>query len=234
LKRNSSYTLSFITYKHPLIFCIYNIEYKNKAKKYHNNACQLFNLMLLEMAIALKHTEAKKSVSMTTTTIAIAILATALAFPTMTTVSFAQSSGNDFQEFTECLFNDVGGSSATAQDVEDVLQGNSADVTEQEIRDCFSPIYNEGSGDSTGSSSSYNDDDEDSSSDYDDNNDRDGTSNSNNNSDDEEDSTEETDSTDNTDSTEGDDTTDSTDSTDTSGDNEDTTSGNTEDPESSN
>jgi hypothetical protein len=48
--------------------------------------------MLLEMAIALKHTEAKKSVSMTTTTIAIAILATALAFPTMTTVSFAQSS----------------------------------------------------------------------------------------------------------------------------------------------
>jgi hypothetical protein len=227
LKRNSSYTLSFITYKHPLIFYIYHIEYKNKAKKYHNNPCQLFNLMLLEIAIALKHTEAKKSVSMTTTTIAIAIIATALAFPTMTTVSFAQSSGNDFQEFTECLFNDVGGSSATAQDIEDVLQGSSADVTEQEIRDCFSPIYNDGSGDNTGSSSSYNDDDEDSS------NDRDGTSNSNNNSDDEEDSTEETDSTDNTDSTEGDDTTDSTDSTDTSG-NKDTTSGNTEDPESSN
>jgi hypothetical protein len=141
---------------------------------------------------------------MTTTTIAIAIIATALAFPTMTTVSIAQSSGNDFQEFKDCLFSDVGGSSATAQDIEDVLQGNSEDVTEQEIRDCFSPIYNDISGDNTGSSSSYNDDDEDSS------NDRDGTSNSNNNSDDEEDSTEG-----DTDSTEGDDTTDSTDSTDT-------------------
>jgi hypothetical protein len=161
-------------------------------QKYHNNARQLFNLMLLKMAIALKSTETRKTASITTT-IAVAILATALTFPTMTTVALAQSS-NDFQEFMECLFGDVGGSAATAQDIENVLQGNSADVTEQEIRDCFSPIYNDGSGDNTGSSSSYNDDDEDSS------NDRDGTSNSNNNSDE---STEETDSTDNTDSTEG-------------------------------
>ena len=159
----------------------------------------------------MKDTETKNAVSMTTT-IAIAILATALVFPTMTTLASAQSSGNDFQEFMECLFNDVGGSTATAQDIEDVLQGNSGDVTEQEIRDCFSPIYNDASSDdNTGSSSS----DDDSA----------GTSDSNNNSDDE-DSTEETD------STEGDDTTEGTDSTDTNDETEDTTSGNPDDPDS--
>lgn len=171
----------------------------------------------------MKDTETKKAVSMTTT-IAIAILATALVFPTMTTVAIAQSSGNDFQEFMECLFNDVGGSTATAQDIEDVLQGNSADVTEQEIRDCFSPIYNDASGDNTGSSSSNYDDSA-------------GTSDSNNNSDDEEENTEETDSTENTDNTEGDDTTegtDSTDSTDTNDDTEDSTNGNPDDPDSVN
>jgi hypothetical protein len=166
----------------------------------------------------MKDTETKKAVSMTTT-IAMAILATALVFPTMTTVAVAQSSSNDFQEFMECLFSDVGGSTATAQDIEDVLQGNPDDVTEQEIRDCFSPIYNDASSDDNTGSSSSNDDDST------------GTSDSNNNSDDEEDSTEETDSTENTDSTEGDDTTEGTDDTDTNDDNEDTTTG---DPDSTN
>jgi hypothetical protein len=161
-------------------------------QKYHNNARQLFNLMLLKMAIALKSTETRKTASITTT-IAVAILATALTFPTMTTVALAQSS-NDFQEFMECLFGDVGGSAATAQDIENVLQGNSADVTEQEIRDCFSPIYNDGTGseDNTASSNSNDDDD------------------------DETDSTDETNSTDETDNTEGGDTTEGSDGTDTS------------------
>jgi hypothetical protein len=116
--------------------------------------------MLPKMAIALKSTETRKTASITTT-IAIAILATALTLPTMTPGAFAQSS-NDFQEFMECLFGDIGGSAATAQDIENVLQGNSADVTEQEIRDCFSPIYNDGTGseDNTSSSNSNNNDDE--------------------------------------------------------------------------
>lgn len=157
----------------------------------------------------MKHRETRKAVSMTTT-IVIAVLATVLAIPTMTTVAIAQSSSNDFQDFMECLFNDVGGY-ATAQDIED------ADVTEQQIRDCFSPIYNDSSDDNTGSSNSYNDDDdEDSSSNYDDS---DGSTS--NNGDDEQDST------DNTDNTENDETS----GTDTGGDNEDTTSGNTDEPD---
>jgi hypothetical protein len=158
----------------------------------------------------MKHRETRKAVSMTTT-IAIAVLATVLAFPTMTTVAIAQSSSNDFQDFMECLFNDVGGSTATAQDIED------ADVTEQQIRDCFSPIYNDSSDDNTGSSNSYNDDDdEDSSS----NDDSDGSTS--NNGDDEQDGT------DNTDNTENDETS----GTDTGGENEDTTSGSTDEPDS--
>jgi hypothetical protein len=141
--------------------------------------------MLPKMAIALKSTVTRKTASITAT-IAIAILATALTFPTMTPGALAQSS-NDFQEFMECLFGDVGGSAATAQDIENVLQANSADVTEQEIRDCFSPIYNDstGSEDNTASSNGNNDDDD------------------------------ETDSTDETDNTEGDDTTEGSDETDT-------------------
>jgi hypothetical protein len=139
--------------------------------------------MMPKMAITLKNTATISR----TTTIVIAMLATALTIPTMTTVTFAQSSGNDFQEFIECLFGDVGGSSATAQDIEDVLQGNSADITEQKIRDCFSPIYN----DSSGSSNSNSDDDGSNSDD-------------NDGSADEEEGTEETDSPDNTDNTEGD------------------------------
>jgi hypothetical protein len=57
--------------------------------------------MLLKMAIALKNTK-------TRTTIAVAVLASALTFPTMTNVAFSQTSANDFQEFMECLFGDVG------------------------------------------------------------------------------------------------------------------------------
>ncbi len=146
------------------------------------------------------------------TLIAIAILASALTIPTMTTAAFAQSS-NDFQDFMECLFNDVGGSAATAQDVENVLQGDSADVTEQEIRDCFSPIYNAGSTseDNAATSNSNNDNDVD-----DDETDS---------TDDSTDSTDE--STDETDDTEGEDTTEGSDGTDTSG-SDDT---NTENPD---
>ncbi|MDQ4012641.1 MAG: hypothetical protein M3146_02815 [Thermoproteota archaeon] len=153
------------------------------------------------MAIALKNIETRKTASITTT-IAIAILAAALTFPTMTNVAFSQTRANDFQEFMECLFGDVGGSVATAQDIQDVLEGNSDDVTEQEIRDCFSPIYNDGTGseDNTSSSNNNNDDD-----------------------DDEADSTDGTDNTDETDTTEGDDTTEGSDETDTGGSDDTTT-----------
>jgi hypothetical protein len=178
--------------------------------------------MLPKMAIALKSTETRKTASITTT-IAIAILATALTFPTMTPEALAQSS-NDFPEFMECLFGDIGGSAATAQDIENVLQGNSADVTEQEIRDCFSPIYNDGTGseDNTSSSNSNNNDDEtDSTTDE-----TDSTTDETDSTTDETDSTtDETDSTtDETDSTtEGDDTTEGSDETDTGGSDDTTT-----------
>jgi hypothetical protein len=165
--------------------------------------------MLLKMAIDLKSTETRKTASITTT-IAIAILATALTFPTMTPGALAQS-GNDFQEFMECLFGDVGGSAATAQDIENVLQGNSADVSEQEIRDCFSPIYNDstGSEDNTASSNSNNDNDDD-----------DETDSADESTDE---STDETDSTDETNNTEGDETTEGSDRTDTNGGDDTTT-----------
>ena len=100
------------------------------------------------MAFALKDIETRKTASITTT-IAIAMLVAGLAFPSLTNVAFSQTSANDFQEFMECLFGDVGGSAATAQDIQDVLQGSSDDVTEQEIRDCFEPIY-EPAGTATG------------------------------------------------------------------------------------
>ena len=153
--------------------------------------------MLLKMAVALKNIETRKTASITTT-IAVAVLVAA--FPTMTTVAFSQTSANEFQEFMECLFGDVGGSAATAQDIQNVLQGDSDDVTEQEIRDCFSPIYNDGTGSEDNTSSSNN-----------------------NNDDDENDSTDETDNTDETDATEGDDTTEGSDETDTGGSDDTTT-----------
>ena len=43
---------NYNAYKRVLIFCIYNIYCQSQAKKYPNNACHLFNLMLLKMATA--------------------------------------------------------------------------------------------------------------------------------------------------------------------------------------
>jgi hypothetical protein len=77
------------------------------VKKYHNNACQLFNPMLPKMVIALKNRETRKT-ALITTTIALAILATALTFTTMMP-GRPCTTNNDFQEFMECLFGDVGG-----------------------------------------------------------------------------------------------------------------------------
>lgn len=137
------------------------------------------------------------------------MLATALTFPTMTPGALAQTN-NDFQEFLECLFGDVGGPAETALDIENVLQGISADVTQQEIRGCFSEIYNDGtaSEDNTASSNSNNDDD------------------------DETESTDETDTTEGDNTMEGDDTTiEGSEETDTGG-GDDTTTANPDDTDS--
>jgi hypothetical protein len=48
----------------------------------------------------------------------------------------------DFQQFMECLF----GGQASEEDISSALEGNSESTpTEQEIRDCFAPLYNTGS-----------------------------------------------------------------------------------------
>ena len=47
--------------------------------------------------------------------------------------------GENFQQFMECLF----GPEASEEDISSALEGNSDSTpTEQEIRDCFAPLYN--------------------------------------------------------------------------------------------
>lgn len=49
--------------------------------------------------------------------------------------------GENFQQFMECLF----GGEASEEDISSVLEGGSdSSPTEQEIRDCFAPLYNTG------------------------------------------------------------------------------------------
>ena len=49
--------------------------------------------------------------------------------------------GENFQQFMECLF----GEGASEEDISNALDGSSGSPTEQEIRDCFTPLYNTGS-----------------------------------------------------------------------------------------
>jgi hypothetical protein len=54
----------------------------------------------------------------------------------------AADDGENFQQFMECLF----GGEASEEDISSALEGSSAATpTEQEIRDCFAPLYNTGS-----------------------------------------------------------------------------------------
>jgi hypothetical protein len=54
----------------------------------------------------------------------------------------AEDDGENFQQFMQCLF----GTGASEEDITSALDGTSESIpTEQEIRDCFAPLYNTGS-----------------------------------------------------------------------------------------
>src|SRR5918999_2477863 len=58
------------------------------------------------------------------------------------TGSSTADDGENFQQFMDCLF----GGEASEEDISSALEGSSASTpTEQEIRDCFDPLYNTGS-----------------------------------------------------------------------------------------
>jgi hypothetical protein len=57
------------------------------------------------------------------------------------TGSSTADEGENFQQFMDCLF----GGEASEEDISSALEGSSASTpTEQEIRDCFDPLYNTG------------------------------------------------------------------------------------------
>jgi hypothetical protein len=59
------------------------------------------------------------------------------------TSSSTADDGENFQQFIDCLF----GGEASEEDISSALEGSSTSTpTEQEIRDCFNPLYNTGSG----------------------------------------------------------------------------------------
>ena len=54
----------------------------------------------------------------------------------------ATDDGENFQQFMQCLF----GTGASEEDITSALDGTGESTpTEQEIRDCFAPLYNTGS-----------------------------------------------------------------------------------------
>ena len=54
--------------------------------------------------------------------------------------SSSASGGDNFQQFMGCLF----GGDASEEDITNALDGSGDSPTEQEIRDCFAPLYNTG------------------------------------------------------------------------------------------
>ena len=55
--------------------------------------------------------------------------------------SSSASDGDNFQQFMECLF----GGDVSEEDISGALEGSGDSTpTEQEIRDCFAPLYNTG------------------------------------------------------------------------------------------
>jgi hypothetical protein len=76
------------------------------------------------------------------------------------TGSSTADDGENFQQFMDCLF----GGEVSEVDISSVLEGSSASTpTEQEIRDCFAPLYNTGSaaGSTTATGSGSTDETED-------------------------------------------------------------------------
>src|ERR687895_969824 len=76
----------------------------------------------------------------------------------------AADDGENFQQFMECLF----GGEASEEDISNALDGSSGSTpTEQEIRDCFDPLYNTGgaTGSTTATGSGSTDETEDTSGD---------------------------------------------------------------------
>ena len=71
--------------------------------------------------------------------------------------SSSASDGDNFQQFMECLF----GGDVSEEDISGALEGSGDSTpTEQEIRDCFAPLYNTGGASgttTTGGSGSTND-----------------------------------------------------------------------------
>jgi hypothetical protein len=86
------------------------------------------------------------------TIIAIAVLLTTATIPVYAQTTDNADDPDNFAEFIDCLFDGTGeaDSDDTAQNVVDAIDGTAQSVpTEQEIRDCFEPIY-EPAGTATG------------------------------------------------------------------------------------
>ncbi len=102
------------------------------------------------------------------TILVIAVLSSTIAsIATIPTPAFAQSTGannnagNDqnFNEFMACLFDDNDNGTVSESEVSEILESSDDQPTEQEIRDCFAPIYNTGTaGGSTTTGSAATDD----------------------------------------------------------------------------
>jgi hypothetical protein len=78
------------------------------------------------------------------TIVAIAVLLTTATIPVYAQTTDNTDDPDNFVEFIDCLFDGTGeaDSDDTAQNVVDAIDGTAQSVpTEQEIRDCFEPIY---------------------------------------------------------------------------------------------
>jgi hypothetical protein len=66
--------------------------------------------------------------------------------PDSTSPTGSSDEGENFQQFMECLF----GGEVSEEDITNALDGSSDSTpTEQEIRDCFAPLYNTGTASDT-------------------------------------------------------------------------------------
>ena len=86
------------------------------------------------------------------TIVAIAVLLTTATIPVYAQTTDNTDDPDNFGEFIDCLFDGTGeaDSDDTAQNVVDAIDGTAQSVpAEQEIRDCFEPIY-EPAGTATG------------------------------------------------------------------------------------
>ncbi len=87
------------------------------------------------------------------TMLVIAVLSSTIAsIATIPTPAFAQTTGannnagnnQNFNKFMACLFDGNGNGRVSESEVSEVLKSTDNQPTEQEIRDCFAPIYNTG------------------------------------------------------------------------------------------